>query len=64
MDSRFVAQVVSRDPQLSVILYESSSGRELNMNEWILNQVAETADWKPFKVFFFVQFQKGSFSLA
>lgn len=51
LNSQFIAHVISREPQLSVILYEQSSGRELNMNEWILDQVAEQAPSLPLKVF-------------
>lgn len=50
LNNQFVAHVVSREPQLSIILYESSSGRELNINEWILDQVAEKASPIPLKV--------------
>ena len=50
LDGRFVAHIVSRKPHLSVILYESSSGREININERILEQVAENIESKPLKV--------------
>lgn len=50
LSNQFVAHIVSREPQLSVILYKSSSGREINMNEWILDQVAEKASPIPLKV--------------
>ena len=55
LDGRFYAHIVSREPQLTIIIYDSSSGRELNLNERILEQVAESAESKPLKV---IQFQR------
>jgi hypothetical protein len=49
LNNQFVARVVSREPYLSIILYESPS--ELNINEWILDQVAEKVPAIPLKVF-------------
>lgn len=48
LNNQFVARVVSREPHVSIILYESPS--EINMNEWILEQVAEKLPMMPLKV--------------
>jgi len=41
LNQQFIAQVVTKEPQVSLILYETSGGREINMNEKILTKVAE-----------------------
>jgi len=49
---------VAKEPQVSLILYETSSGREINMNEKILTKVAEKTSVVSLQVSHFIIFEK------
>lgn len=43
LDQHFEARIVAKEPQVSLMLFDTNSGSDVSINELILNQVAESS---------------------